>query len=180
MCTWALGELVQPTHSHVPVLIEVYPSVSGSCQCSEGEVRLVNGNFTCGRVEVCIGGAWGTVCDNNFDLADAQVVCQQLEAGPGKSRQEGDEYYLLHGISKWTFFLFAATAALGNATYGQGDASIALTNISCNGSELTLLNCSHSTNVTDYGHDEAASVCCSGVTFHVCILYEPVKIHTGR
>ena len=161
MCTWALGELVQTKHSRVPALIEVYPSMSGSCQCSEGEVRLVNGNFTCGRVEVCIGGAWGTVCDNNFDLADAQVVCQQLEAGPGKSRQEGNKYCKdsLCGL----FFLFAATAALGNATYGQGDASIALTNISCNGSELTLLNCSHSTNVTDCGRGEAASVCCSGV-----------------
>ena len=92
MFTWALGELVQTKHSRVPALIEVYPSMSGSCQCSEGEVRLVNGNFTCGRVEVCIGGAWCTVCDNNFDLADAQVVCQQLEAGPGKSRQEGNKY----------------------------------------------------------------------------------------
>ena len=91
-----------------------------------------------------------------------QVVCQQLEAGPGKSRQEYNEYCMesLSGL-----LLFAAIAALGNATYGQGDTSIALTNISCNGSELTLLNCSHSTNVTDYGHDEAASVCCSGVIF---------------
>lgn len=155
MCTWALGELVQAKHSCVPVLSEVYPFVSGSCQCSEGEVRLVNGNFTCGRVEVCINGTWGTVCSNNFDLTDSQVVCQQLEAGSGKSQQDDGCMHSVSGLP-----LFVATAALGNTTYGPGDAPIALTNVACNGSESTLLNCSHSADVTDC---EVASVCCSGV-----------------
>lgn len=31
-----------------------------------------------GRIEVCIGGAYGTVCDNEWDNKDASVVCHQL------------------------------------------------------------------------------------------------------
>ena len=31
-----------------------------------------------GRVEVCVGGKWGTVCNNYFGQVDLRVVCRQL------------------------------------------------------------------------------------------------------
>lgn len=31
-----------------------------------------------GRVEVCVGNSWGTVCHKGWNNVDAQVVCKQL------------------------------------------------------------------------------------------------------
>nr|XP_019941195.1 PREDICTED: scavenger receptor cysteine-rich domain-containing group B protein-like [Paralichthys olivaceus] len=107
-------------------------------QPSEGMVRLVGGQHRCeGRVEVYSNSTWGTVCDDAWDLPDAQVVCRQLGCGE-------------------------AAAARVEAFFGPGNGAILLDNLKCTGAEASLQQCSHiSWEVHNCDHTEDAGVTCS-------------------
>lgn len=106
---------------------------------SDGDVRLVNGqNPAEGRVEVFYNGDWGTVCDDGWDMSEANVVCRQL------------------GFS-------SANATHCCAHFGHGDGLIMLDDLGCRGEEVNLGTCNHRGWVThNCAHTEDASVVCNG------------------
>ena len=82
----------------------------------EGDVRLVNGTASSGRVEVFHDGQWGTVCDDSWNITDANVVCQQL------------------GFP-------SASIAHRQAFFGEGIDPIWMDNVLCTGAESRLVDC---------------------------------------
>ncbi|XP_075594349.1 scavenger receptor cysteine-rich type 1 protein M130-like [Balearica regulorum gibbericeps] len=86
--------------------------------CNDREkIRAVGGENGCsGRVEVWHRGSWGTVCDDSWDMQDAEVACRQLGCGP-------------------------AVSALGEAAFGEGTGPIWLEQVECRGTEPSLQDC---------------------------------------
>ena len=111
--------------------------------CSEedvtAELRLVNGADQYeGRVEIKIRGEWGTICDDNWDFDNANVVCKQL-------RYNG------------------AITYLPRAQFGEGRDRIWLDNVNCDGSETNLLDCTYSLGTHDCVHNEDVGVRCQSM-----------------
>ncbi|NWX94002.1 DMBT1 protein, partial [Nothoprocta pentlandii] len=103
------------------------------------KLRLVDGMNECaGRVEVFYNHEWGTVCDDNWDINDAMVVCRQLGCG-------------------------TAISAPGSARFGWGSNRIWLDDVNCNGTETDFLECkAKSWGVHNCHHGEDAGVMCLG------------------
>ena len=117
-----------------------------------------------GRVEICLNGVRGTVCDDSWGTQDAQVVCRQLGFLGTGEEQSG---VLSDTVSQ--IFAQIGAVAFSNAQYGQGTGAIVADDVQCIGSEDNLQSCSFITN-HNCGHGEDAGVSCQGEADHDSIL----------
>ena len=103
------------------------------------QVRLVNGSSDReGRVEVFYNGEWGTVCDDYFDIRDANVICRMMG------------------------FPAAVSAEIGGH-FGAGNSSqrVLLDDLWCRGNESSVASCSfRAWGSHDCSHTEDAGVVC--------------------
>ncbi|XP_040093333.1 neurotrypsin isoform X1 [Oryx dammah] len=133
----------------------------GYCDCRRGpafpSLRLVGGSSVReGRVEVYHAGQWGTVCDDQWDDADAEVVCRQLG---------------LSGIAK----------AWNQAYFGEGSGPVMLDEVRCTGNELSIEQCPKSSwGEHNCDHKEDAGVSCTPPTDGVIRLAGGEGGHEGR
>ncbi|XP_038067608.1 deleted in malignant brain tumors 1 protein-like isoform X3 [Patiria miniata] len=91
--------------------------VSDNLPAEYGALRLAGGTAPSnGRLEVHYRGQWGTVCNDQWDLQNAQVVCRQLGFG-------------------------SADPVLYQSKYAGGQGPILMNEVSCTGTETSLISC---------------------------------------
>ena len=128
---------------------------------NEGEIRLVGGDNSSGRVEICLDGGWGTVCDDGWGRNDARVVCRQL------GLPTFSEYEIVSIMTMHYILIIADSSAVSYASFGPGVEPILLYEVYCHGNELKLLSCYNYYGMS-CSHFEVAGVNCpSGI---VCVL----------
>ena len=101
-------------------------------------VRLVNGTSLCsGRLEVKSEQSWSSVCEDDFDQQDAEVVCRELGCG--------------------------APSVLQGALYGEVEAPMWTKEFQCGGHESALLDCRRSDSArSTCSPGKAVGLTCSG------------------
>ncbi|XP_022086818.1 neurotrypsin-like [Acanthaster planci] len=127
-CPFICNEYQQCNSSRVATVV---------CLPKMNTVRLVGGsNNSSGRVEVYRNNTWGSICDNDWDINDAAVVCRFL------------------GFS-------GAQAAKSGAYFGQGSGPVHMDGVACTGTEGSFGDCPSSCwEEPQCSHSQDAGVIC--------------------
>ncbi|XP_026959397.1 neurotrypsin isoform X2 [Sagmatias obliquidens] len=132
-----------------------------TCSFSHGPafpvLRLAGGSSAReGRVELYHAGQWGTVCDDQWDDADAEVVCRQLGLRYGKQASANH--------------------------FEESIGPIWLDDVTCSGKETSFLQCSRRPwERHDCSHREDVAVSCyPGRDGHRLSLGFPVRLMDGE
>ncbi|XP_072016975.1 scavenger receptor cysteine-rich domain superfamily protein-like [Amphiura filiformis] len=134
---------------------DTYPQRRSDCGDSgfakatcQATVRLKGGsNPMEGNVEVLYEGQWGAICDDSWDINDAEVVCRQL----------GN---------------YEAVSATCCSKFGAVEETILLDDVNCEGSESRIEDCYHgSWGSHNCGSSESAGVVCR-VYLGLTLIYE--------
>ncbi|XP_063969888.1 neurotrypsin-like isoform X2 [Lytechinus pictus] len=116
---------------------------------SSQEIRLAGhgSNIRQGRVEIFFEGRWGTICDDDWDLADADVVCRQFGYAEG-------------AVAACT--MMSCGFPRPN-DFGEGSGPIWLDNVRCVGTEERITDCpANPIGDQNCMHFEDAGVICKG------------------
>lgn len=93
-------------------------------------------NLSEGFVELYLNGMWGTICDDYFDMTDAQVICRHL------------------GFAD-------AMAAFSRGSINNKEGPIWMDNVHCKGNESSVFQCPHNgVGLHNCVHGEDAGVVC--------------------
>ena len=124
--------------------------------CStDWELRLVNGGSSLeGRLEVCLNGVWGTICDQSWDDTDAGVACSQI----GHSARGTNSTVCMLMLSITNTHIIGSVARR-SAYFDEGFGPVQFTSFQCNGTETRLQDCPYTTQNSCTHSADAGATC---------------------
>nr|CAI5867456.1 unnamed protein product [Callosobruchus analis] len=105
----------------------------------DGGIKLVGGRGEFeGNIEILHSGSWGAICDDEWDITEAKIICRQLGYPDEKAQPTVNSYF---GIAKRRFWM---------------------DNIYCDGAEEEISTCRFDGwGQSDCNSEEAAGVICA-------------------